>query len=224
MRTSRWRPLDRVGYPVRPVSLLACPFCREMYENGEESLCPVCGMELAPIEKLPPSHALRDDDGLPETPERDPLPITYLGRSKGALAAVSFAGMVLFFLPWIDVTLPDVYHLSGFDLARARGWQWGAFVSWLVLVPIVLSRRSITQMRGARLAAAFLSSVSAVTVGIFLSFPQKGGILPVRFTYGWPFWAMLGLSIVGIFFSLRLGGRIDDMPVRRGTSVGQHVH
>ena len=192
-----------------------------MFEEGEASQCAVCGMNLMPIEKLPPS---RDDDGVPPSPEREPLPVTYMGRSKGALALVSFAGIALFFLPWIEVTLPDVFHLSGFDLARARGWQWGAFVAWMVMVPTVLSRRSIAQMRGARVAAVTLALVPAVTVAVFLVFPQGGGRVPVRFTYGWPFWATLAVSLIGVFFGARLGGRLDDIPVRRGTSVGQHVH
>lgn len=217
MRSARGK---ETAYPSA-VAIVACPFCREMFEEGEASQCPVCGMTLTPIEKLPPS---RDDDGVPVAPEREPLPATYLGRGKGALAAVSLLGMALFFLPWIEVTLPDVYHLSGFDLARARGWQWGAFVAWLVLVPTVLSRRSIVQMRGARVAAVALALVPAVTVGVFLSFPQQSGRIPVRYTYGWPFWVTLALSLIGAFFAVRLGGRLDDIPVRRGSSVGQHVH
>jgi hypothetical protein len=195
-----------------------------MFEEGEESMCPVCGMELSPIEKLPPSHAARDDDGLPVAPEREPMPITYLGRGKGALALTALAGMLLFFLPWIDVTMPDTYHFSGFDLAKARGWQWAALAAWMVLVPTVLTRRSIFQMRGARLAVAFLASVPATTVGIFLAFPQRSAVIPLRYSYGWPFWGTLALSILGVFFASRLGGRLDDIPVRRGTSVGQHVH
>ncbi len=192
-----------------------------MFEQGEASLCPVCGMKLQPLEKLPPSH---DDDGIPPQPAHEPLPATYLGRGKGVLALFSLCGMVLFFLPWIKVTLPDTFDLSGFDLARIRGWQWGAFVGWLIQIPTVLSRRSIAKMRGARVAAAFLSAVPGLTVAIFLAFPQKGGLVPVRFGYVWPFWATLGLSLASLVCAFRLGGRLDDIPVPRGTSVGQHVH
>jgi len=192
-----------------------------MFEEGEALVCPVCGMELKPFEKLP---AARDDDGLPAAPAHEPLPITYLGRGKGLLALAGVCGMVLFFLPWLEVTLPDTFLLSGFDLARMRGWQWGAFVAWMVLVPTVLSRRSIAQMRGARVAAAFLSAIPGLTIGVFLAFPQRGGLVPVRFVYGWSFWTTLALSLVSLACAFRLGGRLDDIPVPRGTSVGQHVH
>jgi len=204
------------------VPIVACPFCREMFEEGEASLCPVCGMELKPFEKLPPAE--RDDDGLPAEPEYEPLPWTYLGRGKGLLGLFGMLGIVLFFLPWIEVTMPDTFILSGFDLARIRGWQWGAFVGWMVLVPTILSRRSVVQMRGARIAAAFLSAIPGLTVGIFLAFPQKGGLIPVRYVYEWPFWTTLALSLASLICALRLGGRLDDIPVARGTSVGQHVH
>jgi len=214
-------PRRRLDYPWR-VPIVACPFCREMFEQGEASVCTVCGMELKPLEKLPP--VWRDDDGLPESPEHEPLSWTYLGRGKGLLSLFAFVGMVLFFLPWIEVTLPDSFILSGFDLARVRGWQWGAFIGWMVLVPTILSRRSVAQMRGARVAAAFLAAIPGVTVAIFLAFPQKGGLVPVRFVYVWPFWTTLACSLAGLLCALRLGGRIDDIPVTRGTSVGQHVH
>jgi len=182
-------------------------------------------MELRPLDKLPPpSSSAGDDDGIPTTPQHEALPWTYLGRQKGVLALFGLCGMVLFFLPWIRVTLPDTYILSGFDLARIRGWQFGAFVGWMVLVPTILSRRSIAKMRGARVAAAFLSAMPGLTVGIFLAFPQKGGLVPVRFEYAWAFWATLVLSLAALVAAFRLGGRLDDMPVTRGTSVGQHVH
>lgn len=79
-------------------------------------------------------------------------------------------------------------------------------------------------MRGARIAAAFLSAIPGLTVGIFLAFPQKGGLIPVRYVYEWPFWTTLALSLASLICALRLGGRLDDIPVARGTSVGQHVH
>src|SRR5215472_6303561 len=53
------------------VAIVACPFCREMFEEGEAERCPVCGMQLQPFEKLPPSpHALAevDEDGIPYEP------------------------------------------------------------------------------------------------------------------------------------------------------------
>jgi hypothetical protein len=208
------------------VGLLACPFCREMFEEGEAKKCPVCGMELAKFADLPPSHdAMFDEAGVPVAPEEERLPLTYLGRGKGLLAAVGLAGIVLFFLPWVQLTLPYIDARSGFDLARQKlGWVWAALVAFGVLVPTVLSRRSILQMRGARVAAAFLCAVPAMTVAILLLNPPQGGRIPVRYTWDWPIWAVLALSLVGIVGSLRLGGSVTVIKVATGSSKGQPTH
>ena len=212
-------------YPERGM-LLACPFCREMFEEGEAKACPVCGMELTKFEKLPPSlDAIHDEGGVPLAPELELLPWTYLGRGKGPLVVLAAIGVVLFFLPWVQLTLPYIDAKSGFDLAHQRiGWLWAAFVGWTVLIPTVLSRRSIVQMRGARVAAAFLSAIPAVSVAILLARPPRGGLIPVRYTWDWPIYAMLAVSLLAIAFAVRLGGRVDDIKVARGTSKGQHLH
>ena len=61
--------LRSFGYPER-VGLLACPFCHEMFEEGEAKACPVCGMALTKFEKLPLSlDAAHDEGGVPTAPE-----------------------------------------------------------------------------------------------------------------------------------------------------------
>jgi hypothetical protein len=195
-----------------------------MFEEGEETHCPVCGVELTSFTKLPSSVEV-EDDGVPLAPEQEALPSTYMGRGKGVLAALGLAGIGLFFLPWIRMSLPYELAITGFDIARGRlGWVWAAGVAWLVLVPTVLSRRSIFQMRGARVAAAFLSAIPAMTVTILVARPPKGGVIPLRFEYGWPLWATLLVSLAAIAVAVRLGGRVDDIRVARGSSKGQDVH
>lgn len=213
------------GYPERGM-LLACPFCREMFEEGEAKACPVCGMELTKFDKLPPSlDAIHDEGGVPLAPELELLPWAYLGRGKGPLVALAAVGVVLFFLPWVQLTLPYIDAKSGFDLAHQRiGWLWASFVGWTVLIPTVLSRRTIAQLRGARVAAAFLSAIPAVAVAILLLKPPHGGIVPVRYSWDWPIYGMLAVALTAIVFALRLGGRADDIKVSRGTSQGQHLH
>ncbi len=208
------------------MGLLACPFCREMFKVGEASVCPVCGMKLTSFDKLPLSlDAAHDEGGVPTAPELEELPWTFLGRGKGPLVALGLVGATLFFLPWVRLTLPYVDAKSGFDLAHQRiGWLWAAFVGWTVLIPTVLSRRSIVQMRGARVAAAFLSAIPAVSVAVLLAKPPRGSLVPVRFTWDWPIYAMLLVSLVALVFAARLGGRIDDIAVRRGTSSGRSQH
>jgi hypothetical protein len=205
--------------------LVACPFCREMFAQGERSQCPVCGVVLVPLDRLPPSADAIAEDGIPHQPEHDMLPLWYLGRGRGALAVLALVGLALFFSPWVSVTMPDVVTYSGFAVARRLGWAWGAGVGWFVLLPTVLSRRSIAQMRGARVATAFLSAVPGVTAALLLARPPHGGHgVPLRFTFGLALDATLVISLVAIGFAVFFGGRLDDMRLRRGTSQGQLVH
>ncbi|HVH45728.1 MAG TPA: hypothetical protein VM925_25415 [Labilithrix sp.] len=208
------------------MSLLACPFCRELFEPGEAEACPVCQMPLAKLHKLPPSiDAMHDEAGVPTAPEIEPMPLTYLGRGKGPLAVLALAGLAFFFLPWVRLTMPYIDAKSAFDLAHERiGWLWACCAAWVVLVPTVLSRRSIVQMRGARVAAAFLSAIPAVAISVLLAKPPRGGLIPVRYTWDWPMWATLAVSLVAILFSIRLGGSLDDMEVKRGSSKNQALH
>ncbi len=220
----------RAGLPsfryARRVALLACPFCRELFEEGEAKACPVCQMPLAQLHKLPPSiDALHDEAGVPTAPELEPLPLGYLGRGKGPLAVLGVLGLAFFFLPWVRLTMPYIDAKSAFDLAHERiGWLWACCAAWVVLVPTVLSRRSIVQMRGARVAAAFLSAIPAVAIGILLAKPPRGGVIPVRYTWDWPMWATLAVSLVAILVSFRLGGSLDVIDVKRGSSKGQPLH
>lgn len=208
------------------VALLACPFCREMFEVGEASVCPVCGMELTRFDKLPPSlDALHDEAGVPTAPEMEALPLTYLGRGKGPALVLGLVGLVLFFLPWVHLTMPYEAHKSGFDLAKERiGWLWGSCVCWIVYVPTVMSRRSIAQLRGARVAAAFLAAVPLVATGILFARPPRGGLIPIRYTWEWPVYALVAVALAALVVAFRLGGRVDEIRVKRGSSQGQTVH
>jgi hypothetical protein len=210
---------------ARHVPLLACPFCREMFRDAEREACPVCGVPLVAFDKLPLSDDALSEDGLVREPEWEPLPRAFLGRSRGALAILSAAGLVAFFMPWAHMTIPDDVVFSGFMLARRLGWAWGAGVAWFVLVPTVLSRRSIMQMRGARVAAAFLAAFPGVTAALLLARPPHGAHgVPLRFTWEWGIFATLACSAVALGFALVFGGRVDDIKVGRGTSAGQVVH
>jgi len=206
------------------VPLLACPFCREMFEKREREACPVCGVSLVAFEKLPPSEEALGEDGAPAEPEWEPLPATYVGRGRGPLALVAVAGLVAFALPWVHLTMPDVVDYSGLELSTRLGWVWGAGVAWFVLAPTVLSRRSIMQMRGARVAACFLGAIPGVTAAILLARPPHPHGIPVRFAFQAGLYATLGLSVAAFALGLVFGGRLDDIRVERGTSRGQVVH
>jgi hypothetical protein len=196
-----------------------------MFQKDEHAKCPVCGVSLVAFEKLPASAEALADDGIPVEPEDELVSRTYLGRGRGPLVLLGLVGIAAFFLPWIEVTLPDVVSLSGFSVARRLGWAWGAGVAWSVLVPTVLSRRTIRQMRGARVAAAFLAAVPAITVAVLLARPPHGGHgVPLRFTFAPALYATLGLSVVAFIIAVLFGGRSDDIRLRRGSSAGHLVH
>jgi hypothetical protein len=210
---------------LSPMSLLACPFCRELFPKGEREGCPVCGVSLVALDKLPLSDDALHEEGAPVEPESEALPVAYLGRGRGPLAAVALLGLVAFFLPWIQITMPDVLALTGCSLAQRLGWAWGSGVAWFVLVPIVLSRRTIVQMRGARVAAAFLAAVPGMTVVVLVARPPHASHgVPLRFTFAPALYATLGLSLLAVGIAAIFGGRIDDIRVRRGSSAGQLVH
>jgi hypothetical protein len=207
------------------MSLLACPFCREMFKRGERELCSVCGVELVPFETLPLSDDAIGEDGVPPEPEMEMLPLAYMGRGRGLITVLSVAGLVAFFLPWIHVTMPDETIFSGCSLAQRLGWAWGTGVAWFILVPTVLSRRTIFHLRGARVAAAFLAAVPGMTTVVLLTRPPHGSYgVPLRFTFEPALFATLALSLAAFVVALVLGGRGDDIRVRRGTSAGQLVH
>jgi len=207
------------------MSLLACPFCREMFPKGERTKCPVCGVDLVPFDTLPLSDDALGEDGIPREPDTELLPLAFPGRGRALLAGLSVAGLVAFFLPWIDVTMPDVFSMSGFVLARRLGWAWGAGVAWFILLPMVVTRRSIRKMRGARVAATFLAAVPGTTAAILLGRPPHGSHgVPVRFTFEAGIYATVVLSLVAVVAALFFGGRADDIRVARGSSSGKLVH
>jgi hypothetical protein len=220
------RSLVPLRYPSA-VAIVACPFCREMFNRDEASSCPVCGIMLIALEKLPINKSLLhelEDDGIPPSPEHVPFALTYVGRGRGAMVLLGVVGLLLFFSTWVHMTLPEVTDFSGFDIASRLGWSWGAGVAWGVLVPTVASRRTVAQLRGARFAAAFLSLIPAVTAAILALRPPHGGLVPVRFTYGWSLWATMAVSLTATAVGSRLGGRLDVLSVPVGSSGGRTLH
>jgi hypothetical protein len=205
------------------VALLACPFCHELYAPRERTACPICGVPLVTFESLPRSS--ESDDGEPIEPEWEPLPILYARRGRGALVVLAALGLIAFASPWVDLTMPDVVQYSGVDIAHRLGWAWAAGVAWFVLLPIVLSRRSIMKMRGARVAVSFLAAIPGTTAALLLSRPPHGvhGV-PLRFTFAWGLYATLVASAAALVVAFVFGGRIDDIRLKRGSSAGQVVH
>jgi hypothetical protein len=206
--------------------LYACPFCREMFEAGEARACPACGLKLEELSKLPPSYDARlEDPEEPLPPHMEPLSWAYLGRGRAALIAVAVLGLAAFFAPWVHETAPELRDLSGFGLAQRLGWMWAPAVAFFVMIPLVLTRRSIYRMRGARVAVAFLAAVALTAVALRLAFaPASSPLRPVRFTWGFGLYATGGLALLALLVATRFGGRLDDLPTQRRRRGDEVLH
>jgi hypothetical protein len=193
-------------------TLVACPFCREMFEPGEATKCPECDIPLKRLEDLPSTTVVADEVEAEIPPDEETLPWTYAGRGRGALVGVGLAGMAAFFMPWATMLRPEHQTLSGYQFAGYLGWMWAPFISWMVLLPLVLSRRCIYKMRGARVAVAFLCAMVVMTVGVRIGFPPRGTALdPINLEWRAGIWITAALGVVGMVLAMRFGGRGDDL-------------
>ena len=205
--------------------LLACPFCRELFDRAEGDHCPECELRLRPLHRLGPSReaveadAARWERGSPEDERRafhDP------GRGRGVLAGVALASLGVFGLaPWVSVTAPYTAVRSGYSLAQGPlGFLWGGAVAWLVCFGLGLSRRSIRQMRAARplLMAAAGMTGSEVLVLLVMS-PTGAREVPVAYEWQWGLYAALALSALGGAVASRVGGAVPPEPVPSPTQA-----
>jgi len=214
--------------------LLSCPFCRELFADDEGPKCPECDLPLVPIHQLPLSREAQAEAGDElDPPEDQTLPLAYLGRGRGALMLVTVLGFVLFFQPWVTLLRPDPIALSGRDLAGGNApWLWGGAVGWFILLPLIVSRRTVTELRGVRAIAVMFA---ALTLGeglmLLLRPPIEHGYFSAGLEYAWGLYANLGVSSLGIYLSLRLGGSLEDLrdlpveaPHAQGPQAGESLH
>lgn len=202
-------------YRAQVSALRACPFCRALYRREEGSTCAECGVKLVPLQELPPSaEALQDEPLSTVLPEDQPLPWRDFSRGRGALIALSVLGLAFFFTPWVEVILPESSVRSGFDLARGRaGWLWGGAVGYFVLVPLVFTRRTITSMRGVRIAVTLLAATTFGEVCMLLLLPpQSRGLVPVSIAWQWGLYASGLVSLCAAILATRFGGSLPDLP------------
>jgi hypothetical protein len=207
-----------VGYASASsmTELLACPFCRETFRPERARQCPSCGLALRPVDELPPElDASLDDE--PIAPEDEVLAWTYPQRGRGALALLALLGIAAFFLPWAHETMPERVTLSGAGLARHLGWVWAPFVAWFVMLPLVVSRRTIRRMRGARVAVCFLAGMALVTVAVRVLFPPPVQRLdPHVLEWGVGLWATGVIAVASIAVGLGFGGSLERLTSRVG--------
>lgn len=206
--------------------LHACPFCRQLFSEGEVERCPECDVDVQPLDELPPSHdAELIEPEPPDPPELQLLAWTYFGRMRGTLLLLAAVGIGLFFTPWLHEYAPEIRILNGYEFARELGWLWGPAVAWAILFAVVLSRRTIYHMRGARLAVILLALMPLMTVVMRIVLtPEATGIVPRRYEWGWGLYATGLLAIATIIASIRFGGSLEDMPTQQPREGDETLH
>jgi hypothetical protein len=210
--------------PMR--EFVACPFCRQLFEPGEASTCTDCGLGLEKLGKLPPSYdATLEYPEEPIPPHMETLPWAYPGRNRALLLVLAAAGLAAFFAPWVHESAPELRVLTGYGLARMTSFFWAPAVAFFVLFPLVLTRRSIYKMRGARVAVGFLAGIALVTVASLLAHPPHSAALrPVRIEWQWGIYATGAAALAAVLAALRFGGRLDDIPTKQPRSGGETLH
>jgi hypothetical protein len=194
--------------------LLACPFCRELFDRTETEHCPDCEIPLQPFHELPPSLLASEQDAVEwerDSPEDQALHWSDVGRGRGLLLGIAALSLVSFWLaPWVELSSPRAELRSGYSLARGPlGWLWGGAVAWFVSLALVASRRSIRQMRGVRAILMLFSAMTLAEIVLLLAWSPAGSH-EVRFVYEWAWglYVSLALSAGGIAIAAGFGGAV----------------
>lgn len=197
-------------YAAAVPALEACPFCKELFPEGEQTECPHCNIKLLPAGKA--LSTVDAGDGDEDEEDQEPqLPWGHWGHARGPLLVVSLLGLGFFFLPWVSVYTPDRAVYTGLEIAQRTQMGWAAAVAWFTLLPVVLSRRTVPRLRGARLAAALLTLVPAAVALLLLLNPPttmqaRGLSVRIRFDWGIGLYLTLALGLLSTPFAfLRLG-------------------
>ena len=196
--------------------LLCCPFCRDLYTKDDNlERCPDCGVELIPFYELAPSpEAELEQDALLEqiAPEWRPISIWDWRRGRGLLVLLAIVGLASYTLPWFSQTMPETRILTGYQLARHYvGWLWGGAVGWFILLPLVITRRSIAAMRGVRMIAAIFASLTATEILVFVNVTaSRQSQVVVEFAWEWGIWVSCFISALGTCAAVLFGGPIPQ--------------
>src|SRR6185295_935964 len=154
----------------------------------------------------PSLDALQDEAeaGQLTFPENLPLPVTYMGRGRGVLLALSALGLFAFFLPWVELTTPESVVYSAFDLARGRaGFLWGGATAWLVMIPLVITRRTIARMRGVRIVTAMFAAMTFTEALMLWLLPPHRGKAPLELHFRYGLFLSGALSLAGVAVAVR---------------------
>jgi hypothetical protein len=146
------------------VALVACPFCRELFSRDETDVCPHCDLSVVALESLGPSaEALAEMPPLEQGDET--LPWLSTAGQRGAVWLGSALGLGAFFAPWFAIEHPDEVMFSGLDLARGNApWLWGGAIGYFLIFPLLLSRRTLNDLKRIRVITTTFAIMTACEV------------------------------------------------------------
>lgn len=142
--------------------ILFCPFCRECFEG--ETRCPEHELALVPFEKLPRTA----EDLAAEIPREDEDVSAFDGRfGRGFVAGGALLFLISFAMTFVDISVQgDATGFSGFEAASERAPNlWTVPFVGALLVAILVRRRSLPKMRGARLSVLLLGLAPLFAIG-----------------------------------------------------------
>ena len=135
--------------------VLFCPFCREGFEDEHE--CPDHELPLVPWQRLPPEA----HDGSADRPV-GPWEARY---GRGPVAVGSLATVVAFFLPCVSLRGAREATSTMLELALNRaGRLWIVPLACVFTLMTLFRRRTLTAMRGARLAVPIVALMPSVAL------------------------------------------------------------
>jgi hypothetical protein len=93
------------------------------------------------------------------------------------------------------------------------------------MLALVVSRRTILHMRGARLAVGLMALMVLSSVALRLALPIPAQrLLPRRFHWGWGMYSAGFLSLIALFYAWKFGGNLSDMPSAEKRQGDETLH
>jgi hypothetical protein len=145
---------------VSSTAILFCPFCRECFEGLTH--CPDHDLALVSFEALPKTKEETSPLG-----EHDVLPATDLRFGRGVAALGAITVLVGFLLPLGYLVGTEIIEITPYWIAAARRpSMWGVPIVALFVLVILVQRRTIARMRGARIVIVLLSIAILISEAI----------------------------------------------------------
>lgn len=187
-----------------------CPFCREAFDDVTR--CPSHDVELVTLRELGDLAALDVSDDLDAS-------VWSPRRGRGVLAAGALLTLIGFLCPFGTLRGPVAVTNTLLGLARGRSLRlWIVPLAALALLLTLYRRRSGAALRGARLAALFVSLLpSAVVASTWFGARNAAAELAaesrraIAFQLGAGSWLVFAAGAICVWGSLMLGAR----PARR---------